>query len=498
MQTGGTRRLPCAFALRLLSSLAWAARSPAIHLIGRAFTQKAIPMAVLVDQSVKRTLFRMAFPMLAGTFAMNAYSLTDTWFVAQLGTLPLAAMGFIFPVVMLLTFVAAGIGTGMTALTSHALGRHDQKDAARFVTNGIVLMMTVSAILTAVGYLTIEPIFRRLGADDRTMPYIHDFMSVWYFGAITMALPMVGNGILISAGDSKAASRFMIFGTVLNAVLNPIMIFGFLGFPALGIRGSALATVVAQGISTAWLFYLLRAKHHLLDFAGWRFGAWIASARDISHFAIPSILSMVLMPISATVITHIVSGYGPEAVAAVGAAGRIEMFAFVIPMALGMSLTPFMSQNFGAGRMDRIREAMNLATRFALLYGAAIAVVFFLTAPWLARVFTDDPKVLSVLTAYIRIISFGYGMMEVHRYCGFVLTGMHRPIYSTILNAVRVLVFLIPLSFLGSHLFGIHGVFWGRLLTDLIVGSIGIFWVSRLLGLTLTGAPAKTDTKAQP
>ena len=394
-------------------------------------------MAVLVDKGVRHTLFSMAFPMLAGTFAMNAYSLTDTWFVAQLGTLPLAAMGFIFPVVMLLTCVAMGIGSGVTALTSHAIGRHDHADSARLVTHGLTLMMSVSAVLTVAGCLTIDPVFRKLGADDRTMPYIHDFMRVWYFGAVFMALPMVGNGILISAGDSKAASRFMILGTVLNAVLNPIMIFGFLGFPALGIRGSALATVVAQAVSTVWLFQLLRTKHRLVDFAGWRFAEWLGSARRIARFAIPGILSMVLMPVSATVITKIVSGYGAEAVAAVGAASRIEMFAFMIPMALGMSLTPFISQNFGAERMDRVREAMTLSTRFALLYGAGIAVVFFLTAPWLARVFTGDPKVLAVLVAYIRIISFGYGMMEVHRYCGFMMTGMHRPVYSTLLNALR-------------------------------------------------------------
>lgn len=448
-------------------------------------------MAVLVDKGVRHTLFGMAFPMLAGTFAMNAYSLTDTWFVARLGTLPLAAMGFIFPVVMLLTCVAMGIGSGVTALTSHAIGRHDHTDSARLVTHGLTLMMAVSAVLTVAGCLTIDPVFCKLGADDRTMPYIHDFMRVWYFGAVFMALPMVGNGILISAGDSKAASRFMILGTLLNAALNPIMIFGFLGFPALGIRGSALATVVAQAVSTAWLFRLLRTKHRLLDFAGWRFAEWLASARRIARFAIPGILSMVLMPVSATVITKIVSGYGAEAVAAVGAASRIEMFAFMIPMALGMSLTPFISQNFGADRMDRVREAMTLATRFALLYGAGIAVVFFLTAPWLAGVFTDDPKVLAVLVAYIRIISFGYGMMEVHRYCGFMMTGMHRPVYSTLLNALRVIVLLIPLVFLGSHLFGIHGVFWGRLATDLIAGGIGIFWVSRILGLKLNGAPGK-------
>jgi Na+-driven multidrug efflux pump len=199
---------------------------------------------------------------------------------------------------------------------------------------------------------------------------------------------------------------------------------------------------------------------------------------------------MMLMPISAAIITRILSGCGPEAVAATGAAQRIEMFAFAIPMALGMSLTPFVSQNFGAARMDRIREARRVATWFALGYGAAVAGLFVAGAPALAALFTDDPKVAATLVSYIRIISFGYGMMEVHRYCGFFLTGMHRPASATVLNAIRVLVLLIPLSYLGSHLWGVMGVFSGRLATDVIVGCVGMVWVARTLKSVPSAAAA--------
>jgi Na+-driven multidrug efflux pump len=282
-------------------------------------------------------------------------------------------------------------------------------------------------------------------------------------------------------GDSKAAGRFMMLGTILNACLNPIFIFGWLGFPALGIRGSALATVVAQAVSTTWLFYLLYVKHRLIVLSGWGYHDCLASWRRILGFAVPGTLSMVLMPISASVITRLLAGYGSEAVAAAGVASRIEMFAFVIPMALGISLTPFVSQNFGANRLDRIREAMTLSTRFAFLYGAGIALVFFSSAPWLAAAFSDDARVTVVLTAYIRIISFGYGMMEIHRYCGFFFTGLHRPVSATALNVIRVLVLLIPLSLLGARVFGIRGVFFGRLTTDLAVGSVGLVWVRRCL-----------------
>jgi putative MATE family efflux protein len=393
-------------------------------------------------------------------------------------------MGFTFPVIALLTCVARGIGSGVTILVSHAIGRNDHADASRLVTQGVALTLAVTAVLSIGGNFLIRPVFTLLGADEQTLPLVTDYMRPWYAGAVFMTLPMLGNGILISAGDSRAASGMMIVGTVVNVILDPIMIFGYLGCPAMGIRGAALATVIAQGISTVWLLYLLGPKHKLLR---WRCGqVGIGdSLKRITRFAVPSILSMVLMPISSTVITKILSRFGQEVVAAVGAAGRMEMFAFMIPMALGISLTPFVSQNFGAGRLDRVRKAWKVVIRFALGYGALITVVFLWAAPALAAIFTDDPKVAGPLVAYLRIVSFGYGMMEVHRYCGFFLTGLHRPISATTLNAVRIVVFLIPLFYLGAYAGGIPGVFGGRLTTDFSVGLVGMRWVARVMKTTV-------------
>ncbi len=423
----------------------------------------------------------MAFPMLAGTFAMTAYNLADTWFVARLGTQPLAAMGFSFPVVVLLAFIAGGIGSGVTTLASHALGRKDRDEASRLVSHGLLLTALVSVTLGLVGRATIYPCFRLLGADDATLPLIADYMGVSYLGAIFMAFPHVGNGILISLGDSQAASRFMLLGTLLNVVLDPILIFGLFGFPPMGIFGAALATVISQAVSTTWLLYLIGVRHRLLRLDRTGYQNITESWKAIMRFAVAQVISMALMPISSIVITGIVSRFGHEAVAGCGAAGRIEMFAFVVPMALGISLTPFISQNFGAARLDRIREAQTLSARFALLYGLFIALLFYTAANLIAWFFTDDPRVTAVIVQYVRIVSFGYGMMEVHRYSGFILNGLHQPASATTLNVIRIVVMLIPLSFLGAHLFGIRGVFIARLITDISVGGIGLYWVARIL-----------------
>lgn len=438
-------------------------------------------MSKLTNDHVLKTLFQMAVPMLAGTIAFNTYNFVDTMFVAKLGTVPLAAMGFTFPVVTLLTFIAGGIGTGVTTLTSHALGRKNHGDAERMVTHGILLVIIVSTVIAVIGFLSIKPVFTMLGADEKTMPFIRAYMRIWYCGALSMSLPMMGNGILISLGDSKAASSFMVLGALLNCILDPVMIYGLVGFPAMGMAGAALATVVAQALSALWLIWLLAGKHRLLKIKNLSIGMFPDSCRKIFGFALPSSLSMILMPLSSGVITALISRFGNEAVAAVSAAGRVEMFAFIVPMALGMSLVPFVSQNFGAGHVDRIYQARGYSIRFALLYGAFITAVIFFAAPPLAHLFTKDQKVMELFTLYLRIVSVGFGMMEVHRYCGFFLTGIHHPVLSTLLNGFRVLILLLPLSFMGSRLSGIQGIFTGRLITDIIAGSVGIISVSWML-----------------
>jgi Na+-driven multidrug efflux pump len=157
------------------------------------------------------------------------------------------------------------------------------------------------------------------------------------------------------------------------------------------------------------------------------------------------------------------------------------MFAFMIPMTVGMSLIPLVAQNYGAGRMDRIRQARKGAMTFAVLYGVFIGLLFVIFAENMARVFSTERAVIDVLCSYIYITCMGYGMLEVHRYAGFTMTGAHQPLQATVLNIIRVLVLLIPLAIAGSVLFELKGIFWGRLATDILAGLVGIWWSGRML-----------------
>jgi len=434
-----------------------------------------------VRDRVLPTIMRMAVPMLAGTFAMNAYNLTDTWFVSRLGTDALAAMSFTFPVVMLLGFVMRGLGTGAMTVVAHALGRGKQKTAARITTHAAFLSSGVALCLTVAGLLTIRPLFTRLGATGETLVLTQRYMWIWYCGLVIRVIQMMFADIIIGTGNTKAVSFLMVAGTALNFVLDPMMIFGLWGWPKMGIQGAALATVISETLVLMWAYYFIHKRYHLILFTSHTRLRIVASWRRILRIGIPTVLSSVLTPISAAVVIKIVSGFGEAAVAATGVAGRIEMFAFMIPMTVGMSLVPFVAQNYGARRFDRIKTVRKGAMMFALIFGFVIAGVFLLIARPLGRLFSSDPEVVDILVRYIYITCFGYGFLEVHRYAGFCMTGIHQPVASAFLNAVRVIVLMIPLAYFGAKFFGISGIFWGRLATDICSAIIGIVWTGKIL-----------------
>jgi putative MATE family efflux protein len=432
--------------------------------------------------------------MLGGTFAINAFNVTDTWFVSQLGTLPLAAMSFSFPVVMFLVSITFGLGTGATAVVSHALGSGDHALAKRITTHALILSVCIVAIVSIGGLLTIDPLFRMLGANETVLPMIHEYMSVWYLGVVFMVVPMTANNIIRATGDTVLPSMIMILSSGVNMILDPIMIFGWISFPSMGIRGAALATLISRAIAGCVVLWVLHHRYHLLTLEVPTLKSMWRSWKEVLKIGLPSSFSNVLIPISGAVITYIVAQYGEEAVAACGAASRIEMFAFMVTMALGVSLVPFVGQNFGAKRLDRVKEAQKLSFGFAFCFGIVVAICFRLFSQNLAELFSQDEAVISILTRYLSIIPIGYGMMEVHRYSGFFLNGIKKPLHSTGVNMTRILVLLIPLTFVGSYFYGLDGLFVGRIICDLCSGAIGMLWSHRILNNLIRTTEAAAST----
>ena len=429
--------------------------------------------------TIGKTMFKTAVSMLPGTIAVSGYNLADTYFVSQLGTLPLAAMGFTFPVIMILGCIFHGLGVGVMATVAHAVGGAKGVKAARLVTSGMLLIVIISSILGVVGFLTMDWTFRQLGAEGAVCQPIAEYMNIWYLGCVTGAVGMVGNSLLVAVGDSKLAGFFMMFGLVLNVFLDPLFIFDW-GF-GMGIAGAALATIISQLCGLLLIMSALHKRHKLLKFATLKEKRLIRSAwKQIIRFAVPSMLGMILMPAGNGIITRIVASFGDEAVAATAAAGRLEVIAFMFPMSLGIGLMPMIAQNYGGKLYSRIVRCRKIAMSFAFYYEIFMAALYFVAAPYLVKYFTNDPKVAEIMTLYLRIVPWGFGLLEIHRYCGFFFTGCNYPHGSAWLAALRIVALLIPLSLLAMAFGSLSGLFVARLAADLLAGFIGWALVIRM------------------
>ena len=431
--------------------------------------------------NIGKTMLKAALAMLPATLAMSGYNITDTFFIGRLGSaIPLAAMGYTFPVIMLVGCIFHGLTTGTMANLAHALGRKDGRQATALVNSGILLLSLLAVLLAILGILFADHIFVRLGAHGETLEQVRAYMDIWFAGCITAAIGNGGNKIMIAAGEPKISSAMTVMGMLINLILDPLMIFGLCGFPAMGIRGAAIATVISQAVSATVILILLK-RRGLLNL---RLVTWNGTTRCwrlIFKYGLPAILGMLLIPIANTIITKITAQFGDVAVAGVAAASRLEMVAFVFPMALGTTLMPMIGQNFGAGLYQRVRDCLRFSMTFAFIFLSCAGALFIIFAPNLVVLFTPEESVREIMISYMRIIPLGFGMVECMRFAGFALTACGHPQKDAWLKALRVLGMHIPLSLLALYLQNLNGVFWARLLSDVFGGLITIAAAKNML-----------------
>jgi len=216
--------------------------------------------ATLTEGSVAGQLRTLAIPMVWGLLATMSFNVVDTFYVAQLGNQPLAAMSFTFPIVMIITSLGIGLGAGSSSAISRAIGEGDASYARRLATDAISLTFLVSASMCLLGWLLMDPLFSLLGATPDLLPLIRDYMSIWFISAPFLMVPMVCLSALRALGMSHIQGYLMSAAALFNAALDPLLIFGLWGFPALELQGAALATLVTRILTFLVAFYILAVR----------------------------------------------------------------------------------------------------------------------------------------------------------------------------------------------------------------------------------------------
>jgi putative MATE family efflux protein len=423
----------------------------------------------------------MTLPMMMGVIGMVLFNLADAFFVARLGTEPLAALSFTFPVVLVIASLALGLGIGASAVISLAVGEGDHHKVQRLTTDSLILALLVVAFFIVLGLLTIDPLFRLLGAAPEVQPLIRQYMRIWYIGMIFVVVPMVGNNAIRATGDARTPAIIMLVAVAMNSLLDPLLIYGIGPFPRLELRGAAIATVCSRATTMLVALYVLAHREKMLTFTKPPLKELLASWRRVLYIGLPTAGIRIIVPVTTGVITSILARYGTAPVAGYGVASRIEFFSLAVVRALSMILAPFVGQNLGGGKLHRVITGIRHSKRFSLVWGAVLYLLLASLAHPIAAIFSENPQVRSITVLYLRIVPLGYGLQGILFLCAASMNVLNKPLQAAGVAMVQMFLFYVPLAYIASGLWGPTGVFAALALAYIAAGAAAHLLLNRFL-----------------
>lgn len=444
----------------------------------------------LVEGDVATVLRQFAIPMGFGLICIILVNVIDTYWVSKLGTHELAAMSLSFPVIGFITNISFGLMIGATTAISRTIGAGDQQAVKKITTHAIILGLIVVLIVTALGLTLQSHVFKMLGADDEILPLVIDYMNIWFIGSVLLIVPLVGNGALRASGDSKTPMVMMISAAIVNAILDPLFIFGGFGIEPMGIKGAAYATIAARFVGLCIIFGAL-FREKMIEMMIPRLSELQESWKSILSVGIPAIISNIMGPLATAMLTSMVAVYGPEAIAAYGIGARVDALLLIIPGALTGALSPFIGQNFGAQLKKRVAQGIQVSLNFVIVYGIAALVILLLGADFIASQFSSDPKVTKALSLYLMVVPIGYAAASTVRVATSAFNAVDHAFRSTLLSLLQSLFIAVPSAWLGSQFLGLEGIFLGLVIAAFVSSLLGIRWLGELLHPELEIRPDK-------
>jgi len=432
--------------------------------------------ARLTQGPVGQHLVDMTVPVLFGIFTMMLQTFVDAWFIGKVGVRELAALGFAFPIIMVISSVAIGLGAGTSSVVARAIGAHNHRRARRLATDSLILSFIVTAGLSVIGIATIWPLFRLMGAPDDLIPLIGGYMTILYTGIPFVVVGMVGMASMRATGDTRLPSMLMVLASVINMILDPILIFGFGPVPAMSLNGAALAALLARASIFVGTIYLMRHRLDMLTFNKPDWDELKKSWTDILHVGIPAAATNAIIPIALGVITAMLARYGPESVAGFGVATRIESLTLVMFYALSAVIGPFVGQNISACKPDRIYEALKLCAIFCVGSGLIIAAMLAALSSFLQAMFSENNAVTETARLFLLIAPISYGAYGVVMVMNASFNGMGKPMPAVVISVARMAILYVPLAIVMQAWFGIKGIFGTYAFANIVSAVVAYYW----------------------
>jgi len=430
---------------------------------------------------VARVLYIMSMPMVWGLLATMSFSAVDTYFVSRLGDDSLAAMGFIFPVVMVVTSLAIGLGAGVSSVIARTLGAGDGERAKQLAGDALVLSLGLSLLVMLLGLLSMDSLFLLLGAPASLLPQLNEYMTVWYYNTAFVLVFMVMSSLMRATGNTKVAGYLMLVSALLNALLDPLLIFGWGPIPAMGIAGAAWATLLTRGGMLLGCCFWVFGSMRLVSMPNTRWANIWVSWRKILHIGLPAMGTNMIIPLASAVTVALVAVHGSDAVAGFGVAMRVEPITLIVFYALSSVAGPFFGQNNNPLFHHRQRDAMSVLLKFCLAFGLAMALLLALVGETVVGWFSDKPSVQVVALAYLYTVPISYGLYGLVMSINASFNGLGKPMPPMVISAMRVLVLYLPLALVMQYFFDLQGLFVATTIINVVMGIWGYVWLKRTL-----------------
>lgn len=399
---------------------------------------------------IGKLLANMAGPVMVSMLFQALYNIVDSVFVAKLSQDAMNAVSLAFPLQMLCIAFSVGTGVGINALLARSLGEKNQVAVNRAAGTGLFLVLCTAAVFMLLGFTLAEPFFRLQTANEQIIAYGRDYVMICIGGSLGIFVQVYGERLLQATGRTNLSMIAQIAGAVCNIVLDPILIFGLLGFPRLEVAGAAIATIVGQFMGAILGLVLNHTKNPEVQLRAANIRPHGATIRDIYAVGIPSIIVQSIGSVMMFGMNRILIAFTEAATAVFGAYFKLQSFIFMPCFGLNNAMVPIVSYNYGAGKFDRVRKTVRLTAITAIGIMCIGCALFELIPGTLLGLFSPTDEALAIGKTALRIIGAHFPLAGFSIIAASACQALGKPIYSLINSVCRQIVVLLPTAYLLS------------------------------------------------
>ena len=430
---------------------------------------------------VGKLLFTMSLPIMISMLVQALYNVVDSMFVARVSENALTALSIAFPIQNLMISVSVGLGVGLNAVVSRALGAKDTKGVNRAATNGIMLMFICGLLFMLGGATLVRPYFEMQTDIEEIVTSGIDYTSIVMMGSMGVFMQILFERLLQSTGRTMLTMFSQGIGAIINIIFDPIFIFGYFGFPKMGVAGAAYATVLGQWIA-ALLGLILNIRMNpevSINMKG--FKPHGATIRLILSIGIPSVVMQSIGSVMTFLMNQILIAFSSTAVAVFGVYFKLQSFVFMPVFGLTNGTVPIVAYNFGARKGDRMKKTIQYSVYAAIVIMICGALIFQSIPDKLLMLFDASDEMLRVGVPALRIISLSFPLAGFGIGAGAVFQALGFSVYSMIISLIRQLVVLIPCAYLIGMLTGdVTGVWWAFVVAEVVSLTVSALYLRRV------------------